>query len=156
MSKAFKFTARVWLVLCLVFFFPIMAQAHSAGTHVNGLQDGFNHPLHGWDHLLAMFAVGLWAARQHGRMVWLMPLTFVGVMSIGGLAGAVGVALPGAEMMILLSVIVFGGLVFRRKQFRPRVSLLVVVFFAFFHGLAHGQEMPASASLTSFACGFVV
>jgi len=32
----------------------------------NGWHDGFNHPLHGWDHLLAMLAVGLWAAQQRG------------------------------------------------------------------------------------------
>ncbi|MDD5322904.1 MAG: HupE/UreJ family protein [Methylococcales bacterium] len=33
---------------------------------------------------------------------------------------------------------------------------IIVVFFGFFHGFAHGQEMPASASLMSFALGFMM
>src|SRR5688572_22402409 len=49
-----------------VILLPSLAQAHSAGHSVSGWQDGFNHPLHGWDHLLAMsivtFATGFIAA----------------------------------------------------------------------------------------------
>lgn len=116
----------------------------------------FNHPLEGWDHLVTMLGVGIWAAQLGGRAVWMLPLAFVGVMSFGGLAGVAGVSVPGAEMMILLSVVVFGVLVVRRVLFRARASVLIVGFFAFFHGFAHGQEMPASASLLSFAVGFAV
>lgn len=41
---------------------PSLAHAHAAGAAVNGWHHGFNHPLHGWDHLLVMLAVGIWAA----------------------------------------------------------------------------------------------
>jgi hydrogenase/urease accessory protein HupE len=135
---------------------PALAHAHTAGTAVNGWHHGFNHPLEGWDHLVTMLAVGIWAAQLHGRAVWLLPLAFVGVMSLGGLAGVAGVSVPGAEMTILLSVVVFGVLVLRKVRFRARFSVLIVGFFAFFHGFAHGLEMPASASLLSFALGFTV
>jgi hydrogenase/urease accessory protein HupE len=135
---------------------PLLAHAHTAGTAVNGWHNGFNHPLLGWDHLLAMLAVGVWAAQLRGRAVWLLPLAFVGVMSLGGMAGVAGVSVPGAEMIILLSVAVFGVLVVRNVCFRARFSVLIVGFFAFFHGFAHGQEMPASASLLSFALGFML
>ncbi len=67
-----------------------------------------------------------------------------------------GMSMPGVEMMILLSVIVFGFLVVRRIRFQATVSVLIVIFFTFFHGFAHGQEMPASASLLSFALGFML
>jgi hydrogenase/urease accessory protein HupE len=138
-------------VLC-----PALASAHSAGTDLNGWHDGFNHPLHGWDHLLVMIAVGWWAAQQRGRAVWLIPLTFVGVMTAGGIVGATGVSLPGVELAILLSVAVFVALAARRARLRLSVSVWLVGFFAFFHGFAHGAEMPGSASILTFGLGFVL
>src|SRR5580704_12450121 len=88
------------------FLFPTLAHAHSAGMSVHGCNDGFNHPLHGWDHLIVMIGVGWWAAQQRGRAVWLIPLTFGGVMAAGGIVGATGITLPGVELAILLSVAV--------------------------------------------------
>src|SRR5262245_9371398 len=58
------------LLLAGFFFVPTIAHAHSTGVAANGWNDGFNHPLHGWDHLLVMIAVGLWAAQQRGHAVW--------------------------------------------------------------------------------------
>jgi hydrogenase/urease accessory protein HupE len=140
----------------LISLSPSLVQAHSGSHIMTGWTNGFNHPLHGWDHLLTMLAVGVWAAQLNGRAIWQLPFTFVGVMSVGGLAGLKGLSVPGVETMILLSVVVFGFLVVRRIRFQARVSVLIVVFFAFFHGYAHGQEIPASASLLSFALGFIL
>lgn len=42
---------------------PALAFAHP-GHGDNGLVAGISHPLSGIDHLLAMVAVGLWAAQQ--------------------------------------------------------------------------------------------
>jgi urease accessory protein len=36
------------------------------------------------------------------------------------------------------------------------VAALVVGIFAIFHGYAHGRELPAAASPTAYAVGFVV
>jgi hypothetical protein len=52
-----------------------------------------------------------------------------------------------------LSVIVFSFLIIRRIRVQEPVSALTVAFFAFFHGYAHGQEMPATASLLLSALG---
>ncbi|MDQ6622036.1 MAG: HupE/UreJ family protein, partial [Verrucomicrobiota bacterium] len=135
---------------------PTSVWAHSQLEQGTGFSTGFHHPLSGWDHLLVMLAVGIWAAQMRGRAVWMLPLSFVGVMSLGGLVGAMGVSVPGVEIMICLSVIVFAVVVVRRIRLSTSVSVLLVGFFAFFHGFAHGHEMPASASLLSFALGFVV
>jgi len=135
---------------------PSLALAHTGSNAMSGWTNGFNHPLNGWDHLLTMLAVGVWAVQLGGRAVWQLPIAFVGVMSLGGLAGMTGVSVPGVEMMILLSVIVFGVLVIHNIRFQATGSVLIVVFFAFFHGYAHGQEMPTSASLLSFALGFML
>jgi hydrogenase/urease accessory protein HupE len=143
-------------IIGLAVLFPTLAHAHAAGMAVNGWHDGFNHPLHGWDHLLVMIAVGWWAAQQRGRGVWLIPLTFVAVMTAGGIVGATGVGLPGVESAILLSVAIFAALVARKARLRLSVSVGIVGFFAFFHGFAHGAEMPGSANIAMFGFGFVV
>ncbi|MEI7996368.1 MAG: HupE/UreJ family protein, partial [Methylococcaceae bacterium] len=116
---------------------------------------GFDHPLQGWDHILTMIAVGIWAAQLRGQAIWMLPVTFVSVMSLGGLAGAASFAVPSVEIMILLSGLVFSILVVRKVQFTTRTNVLIVAFFAFFHGYAHGQEISASASLISYTLGFV-
>lgn len=134
--------------------FPTLAHAHGTGAW-RGWHDGFTHPLFGWDHLLAMLAVGVWAAQQRGRAFWMLPLTFVSVMSLGAAVGVAGAHLPGVELVILASVFVFGVLVLRRVQVRVSVSVGLVGFFAFFHGFAHGAEIPASASVVTFGLGFV-
>lgn len=121
-----------------------------------GWQDGFNHPLAGWDHLLTMVAVGIWAAQMRGRAVWMLPLAFVSVISLGGLAGAAGLAIPHTESIIVLSCAVFCILIGRNIRFSSNVNVLIVAFFAFFHGLAHGQEISVSDSLMSYTLGFVL
>jgi hydrogenase/urease accessory protein HupE len=135
---------------------PAFARAHSTGLGQAGWHDGFNHPLHGWDHLLVMIAVGWWATQQRGRAVWLIPLTFVAVMTVGGVVGATGLPLPGVELAILLSVAIFAVLVARKARLDLSASVLLVGFFAFFHGFAHGAEMPGTADMLMFALGFVL
>ncbi|MBK7493677.1 MAG: TonB-dependent receptor [Nitrosomonas sp.] len=117
--------------------------------------DGFHHPLEGWDHILTMIAVGIWAAQSRGQAVWVLPLVFASVMSLGGFAGAVDIALPYTENIILLSVLLLNVFVIRKIQFSAPFNILIIALFAFFHGYAHGQEISASASLISYTAGFV-
>jgi hydrogenase/urease accessory protein HupE len=133
---------------------PALAQAHP-GHGAGGLVDGFSHPLLGWDHLLAMLAVGIWAAQQRGRAVWAIPLAFVGAMSLGGAAGAQQLAVPAVEPLVAASVLVFGVLVGLRARVRIVPAMLLAAFFAFFHGHAHASEIPPSAGFVSFGVGFV-
>ncbi|WKJ90097.1 HupE/UreJ family protein [Methylomonas montana] len=121
-----------------------------------GWSNGFSHPLTGWDHLVTMLAVGIWAAQLRGQAIWMLPLAFVGVMSLGGLAGAAGLAIPSVEGIILLSCAVFSVLITRKVRFSAQINVLIVAFFAFFHGFAHGQEISTSASLISYTLGFML
>ncbi|NOS88964.1 MAG: HupE/UreJ family protein [Methylococcaceae bacterium] len=148
---------RLPLVLGLLLAIGLLVfNGLAALVDANGWSSGFIHPLHGADHLLAMLAVGIWAAQLRGAAIWLLPLTFVGVMSLGGLAGAAGILLPGAEAVVLLSCLVFVGLITRKIRFSSQTNILIVAFFAFFHGYAHGQEISTSASLISYTLGFMV
>ncbi len=117
-------------------------------------QAGFNHPLRGWDHLLAMLAVGGWAAQQRGALRWRLPLTFVAVMGVGGLVGYSGAELPGVEWVIGGSVLIFALLVVSRARLQPGAMMSLVGFFAFFHGFARGPELPGATSLLLFGAGF--
>lgn len=138
-------------LLLLAFFGSQVNQIDSIGW-----SHGFSHPLEGWDHLVTMLAVGIWAAQMRGKAIWMLPLAFVSVMSLGGLAGAAGVALPSVEGIILLSTAVFSILITRRIRFNSKINVLIVAFFAFFHGFAHGQEISTSASLLSYTLGFML
>jgi urease accessory protein len=121
------------------------------------LNSGFSHPLEGWDHIVTMLGVGIWAAQLRGKAIWLLPTTFVGVMSLGGISGAAKyLAVPSAEILIILSCLVFSILIIRKVRFDIKVNVLIVAFFAFFHGYAHGQEISASASLISYTLGFMI
>ena len=74
----------------------------------SGFAHGFMHPFGGLDHVLAMVAVGLYAAMLGGRALWLVPATFVTVMALGGALGTAGIALPYVEIGIGISVVVLG------------------------------------------------
>ncbi|WP_256677026.1 HupE/UreJ family protein, partial [Pseudomonas sp. PICF6] len=86
---------------------PALAFAHP-GHGDNGLMAGLGHPIGGLDHLLAMLAVGLWAAQQQGAARWALPCTFVVSMLIGGLLGFEGLDLPALESGIAASVLALG------------------------------------------------
>ncbi|MBX9755207.1 MAG: HupE/UreJ family protein, partial [Pseudomonadaceae bacterium] len=90
----------VALILLLT---PALALAHP-GHSDSGLLAGASHPLGGLDHLLAMLAVGLWAAQQQGAARWALPLSFIASLLGGGLLGFAGVQLAGLESFIASSV----------------------------------------------------
>jgi urease accessory protein len=127
------------------------AFAHTGVGDTAGFVHGFIHPIGGLDHVLAMVAVGLFAALLGGRALWLVPFSFVSMMAVGGALGMGGVALPFAEFGIGLSVVAFGVAVAFRLHMPIAVAMALVGFFAVFHGHAHGAEMPDTASGFEYA-----
>jgi urease accessory protein len=122
----------------------------------SGAVEGFLHPLLGLDHLLAMVTVGLLSAQLGGRAIWTVPLSFVVVMAMGGLAGIVGVPLPLVEYGIAFSVIALGVVLFAKRRIPEAAAVIAVGFFALFHGHAHGAELPSAAGDTLFAAAYVL
>ncbi|MCO5089797.1 HupE/UreJ family protein [Bosea sp. (in: a-proteobacteria)] len=136
------------------------AAASPAFAHVNPAEHGsfaagFSHPLLGADHVLAMLGVGLWAFLVGGRAVWAIPSAFVGTMMLGFGAALAGIGLPFVEPTIAASVVVIGLLALVAAQVPVVVGIVVVGFFALFHGYAHGGEMGEATSL-SFMSGFAL
>jgi urease accessory protein len=132
---------------------PVAAFAHPG--HGQGLLAGASHPLSGLDHLLAMVAVGLWAAQQQGRGRWVLPCTFLGAMLLGGVLGFAGVALPGLESGIAASVLALGLAVALAVRLPLPLAMLAAAGFALCHGMAHGLELPTMASAWTYAAGFI-
>src|SRR5262249_61518383 len=88
------------------------ALAHTESGSINsGFLSGFAHPIFGWDHVIAMVAVGLWGAFLGAPAIWLLPVVFPLVMAFGGALGVAGMPLPGVETGIAVSAIFLGGMV---------------------------------------------
>jgi urease accessory protein len=133
---------------------PAAAFAHTGHDHA-GLLAGLAHPLFGLDHLLAMLAVGLWAAQQTGSARWVLPLSFVLSMLVGGLLGFNGVQWPVLEGAISASVLALGLLVAVAARLPMAVASGLCALFALSHGLAHGLELPSAASPWAYTAGFL-
>jgi urease accessory protein len=132
------------------------AFAHSQTGGAHDFTHGLVHPVSGVDHLAAMVAVGLWASQLGGRALWLLPLTFVGAMSLGG-AGltSLGVAFP-HEALIVASVVLLGVLVTFRVEAPLSAAAATIAVFAAAHGLAHWAESPTGANQVDYALGFAL
>ena len=144
------------LVVFLLLLWPVTAFAHTRGGEAIGFVSGFEHPISGIDHVLAMVAVGLWGAQLGPPAVWLLPVTFPMVMAFGGMLGLMGLKLPGVEVCIALSAIALGLMVLREAKPNLLAAAFLVGFFAIFHGHAHGTELPVGANGLLYSLGFVI
>ncbi len=120
-----------------------------------GLLSGLAHPVLGLDHLAFVVAAGLVAAFH--RRGALAPLAFVAASLAGTGVHLLALDLPAPELMISLSVLLFGALL----VVRPEANLVVVAGLAaaagVFHGFAYGgsivgaETAPLGAYLVGLA-----
>lgn len=148
--------ARPALAALALIAVPAAAWAHpghSASSH--GLTAGLLHPLAGFDHLLAMIAVGIVSAQLGGRALWALPSMFVGSVVVGSVLGLSGPERPLIEIGIAASVILLGAAVAWDRPGRLGLPLALAGVFGFVHGYAHGAEMPTVDSTVLYIAGFV-
>jgi urease accessory protein len=146
----------VLLIAAAAALLPEPALAHTGVGVVGGFMSGFTHPIFGFDHVAAMVAVGLWGAFLGQPAIWLLPVVFPVVMAFGGLAGVLGVPLPGAEIGIAASAVALGAMVALALRPPLWVAAILVGAFAIFHGHAHGTELPEAANPLAYGVGFVI
>ena len=132
------------------------AQAHTGTGTVGGFLSGFEHPILGWDHVIAMVAVGLWGTFLGWPAIWMLPVIFPIVMAFGGALGIIGVPLPSVETGIALSGILLGSMVAFAVRAPLWIAATFVGIFAVFHGHAHGSELPQAADPVAYGVGFVI
>src|SRR5271169_6458296 len=116
------------------------------GHNVSGFAAGLMHPLFGLDHLLAMVAVGLWAAQGGGKKIWLLPAAFMTMLAAGAGIAMQWQSLPLVESGIAASVLALGLLIALSLQLPATLSVAITALFGLLHGYAHGLELPQSAA----------
>ena len=143
---------RIALIATMTLLSATPAFAHAG----HGITSGFLHPFLGWDHLIAMLAVGAWGATMGARAICAVPLAFISAMIFGGVVGMSGVEPPFVETMILASVVVLGGFAVARVKMPVWSGMAIVGVFALAHGFAHGAEIPSTTNAWIYGGGFAV
>jgi urease accessory protein len=140
-------------ILTLAVLMAAPAFAHP-GHDATGFAAGLLHPLFGLDHILAMVAVGLWAALRGGLATVAWPAAFVGAMLAGFSLAQFGFVAPALETMIAASVIGLGAILMLGLGAQIVLGCAVIAASGLVHGFAHGQEVVGS--VPAFAIGFAV
>ena len=143
-------------VTTIVLTFAGAATAHESTGIAGGFISGFLHPIFGWDHVVAMVAVGLWGAFLGIPAIWILPVVFPLVMTLGGALGVMGVPIPAVETGIAASAVVLGAMVAIAARPPIWIAAVIVGLFAIFHGHAHGTELPNAANPLAYSMGFVI
>ncbi len=125
------------------------------GHEAMSLASGFSHPFGGVDHLLAMLAVGLYAARQGGKARWALPAAFVAAMLAAAGLAHTGAHIPLVEAGVAASVLILGLLIAAAARLPLALTAPLVAMFAMFHGAAHVAE-KGDAGLFAYAAGFAL
>jgi urease accessory protein len=143
------------LVLVPLFALALSSLAYAHPGHdALGLSGGILHPLTGLDHLLAMLAIGLWASQQKSRRAqFLIPVTFVAAMLLGGAATFAGLHLPAFldGPGTIASVLVLGLLVASAARLPLALGMSLAAAFALCHGYAHAQHLANLGTAGAFA-----
>lgn len=141
--------------MAVMLFAASPAFAHNETVSLSSsLLSGVLHPLTGLDHLLAMFAFGIWFALQAKEQHKSMPLTFILMLLAGFVLATSGFVLPAIEGVILSSVLILGLLVATTARLKSLIALPLTALFAIFHGFAHGAETGSSITAL-FMLGFI-
>jgi len=140
----------------IIIAYASAASAHEGVGITGGFSSGFMHPILGWDHVIAMVAVGLWGAFLGSPAIWVLPVVFPLVMAFGGALGVMGIPIPAVETGIAASAVVLGAMVAFAVRPPIWVAAVIVGAFAIFHGHAHGTELPSAANPLAYSLGFVI
>lgn len=129
---------------------------HVMNTDKHPFIGGFSLPFHGVDHILAMVAVGLWAATVSSKKRrWVFPLSFMAFMVVGMVMGFARIPIPYVETGIWVSVVAMGLLLAVLGKMPNQLVAMLIGFFGIFHGYACGADMPNAWSPWSFGLGLI-
>ncbi|MDP8568757.1 HupE/UreJ family protein [Methylophilus aquaticus] len=117
------------------------AFAHPGHGLESGFAAGLMHPLTGWDHLLVMVALGIWAARRPAAQGWQLPVLFVSVMALAASAAMTWLPVSLAEALVAASVVIMGVLLISPLQMPRALQISVISIAAAAHGYVHGMEI---------------
>jgi urease accessory protein len=125
-------------------------------TFSQGLLSGLGHPVIGPDHLAYLIAVGI--AVGAGGLSLALPIVFVAASAIGVALHVYGLNVPGAELVIALSVILVGFLIARGRALPLGLWTALFGIAGLAHGYAYGESIFGAEPTPLFAylAGLVV
>jgi len=105
----------------------------------DGLLSGLGHPVIGLDHFAAVVAVGCLAAAH--RVAPALAIGFVMAMMAGVALHLHGATVPGAEILVALSVIFLGVFMLRGRNIAASVAFVLFAVVGLIHGYALGESI---------------
>lgn len=144
----------LFILLGIIFLIPTHVFAH--GGHGTGFIAGLTHPIFGLDHLVAIIGAGLLGYSLLKERPWAPALAFVTAMIVGGILGMGATPFGITEIVIVLSVLVAGVLIAFEVHASLVIYAILFAVFGFFHGHAHGAEMPEGSNVLLYVLGFVL
>jgi urease accessory protein len=108
-------------------------------TFTEGLLSGLGHPVIGLDHFAAVVAVGCLAAMH--RVASALAIGFVLAMMAGVALHLHGTTVPGAEILVALSVIFLGAFMLRGRDISTGAAFAMFALVGFIHGYALGESI---------------
>ena len=126
-------------------------------SFAGGLLSGLAHPVIGVDHLLFLLVTGVLLFTLSRPLAYLITGVFVGGTLLGTVLHLMAVNLPLAEVIIAVSLVCGGLMLFLRKGIDPSILGLFFVGSGVFHGYAYGESiigaeaMPLGAYLLGFS-----
>jgi urease accessory protein len=161
-SKQFNTMLLMFLIFAGFVLIASPAMAHHAmagktpSNFLAGFLSGLAHPLIGIDHFAFVVATGLLAAaKRQGMMI---PIAFILSAMVGTGLHLQGFNLPGIELLIAGSVLLFGILLTRKDDLNTLTVVGLSAIAGVCHGYAYGEAIvgaqitPLLAYLLGFTC----
>ncbi len=118
-------------------------------TFGDGLLSGLGHPIIGLDHFAAVVAVGCLAAAHRSGAA--LAVGFVLAMIAGVGLHVHGTTVPGADMLVALTVIALGALMLRRRAMPAGGALALFALVGLVHGYALGESIAGAEPTPLYA-----
>jgi urease accessory protein len=157
-----KVQPAVFLMVAMVAWLSISTPAmahHAMGGKlptnlVQGFLSGIAHPLIGPDHFAFIVAAGLLAVtRKQGILI---PIAFVLTAMVGTGLHLANLNLPGVELFVSGSIVLFGVLLALKNSLNTAVVTGLSAVAGMFHGYAYGEAIFGAemTPLLSYLVGF--
>jgi len=118
-------------------------------TFTEGMLSGLGHPVIGLDHFAAVIAVGCLAAAH--RSASALVFAFVAAMMAGVALHLHGATVPGAEILVALTVLMLGVFMVSRRHMPVGSALVLFAAVGIIHGYALGESIYGAEQTPLYA-----
>jgi urease accessory protein len=132
-----------------------MMGGRTPATFAEGILSGLGHPVIGADHFA--FLVGLGIAIGIAGLNLFIPLLFLVAMACGVAAHVAAINIPGAELIVAISVLVAGTMLATGRAIHAAAWAILFIVAGFFHGYAFGESIYGAepTPLVAYLTGLV-